>query len=497
MLGDPKQAYTWPDRNQNRLAFVAAKGSRFVDDTLLVGGSLYYRRYTNTNVSSNVNDDYDEADDAATSTNEAFNDRSTIDQQGWGAGVQLTKTFRADATTHQLAAGVTGDFGRTRFTQDAQTADFTADRSTVATGPFVVDTDADLHNDYLGAYVADTIALDPQWTLTLAGRYNRAKITIADRTGTDPALDGTHTYSRFSPAIGVNYHPSAALTAYAGYNEGMRAPTPIELTCADPDAPCRLPNQFLADPPLSKVVAKTVELGARGKLGAATTWAAAAYRTDLYDDIQFVASGSGATNAGYFQNVGRTRRQGVELIGAARAGDWSLDVRYAYIDATFQSSFVESSPNNSSANADGAIVVAPGDRIPGIPRNSVKLRVEYAPAERFAIGVNMVYASAQYAIGDENNQDKYGLLPAYTTFNLDARYDATPELSLFVNVVNLLDRRYQTFALLGSNVFTGPGNTFGLSQGIAPVAEQFRAPAMPLGVWVGVRYAFGTPASPN
>ena len=219
----------------------------------------------------------------------------------------------------------------------------------------------------------------------------------------------------------------------------MRAPTPIELTCADPEAPCKLPNQFLADPPLQKVVSKTFEAGARGNLGVASTWSAAVYRTELYDDIQFIASG-GAANAGYFQNVGQTRRQGVELGASTRVGDWSFDFRYSRVNATYRSTFVAFSPSNSSANEDGAIVVQPGDRIPGIPRDSVKLRVEFEPVERFAIGLNMLYASSQYALGDENNQDRNGPLPSYTVFNLDARYDVTPALRVVVNVANLFDR---------------------------------------------------------
>src|SRR5207302_3347000 len=150
-----------------------------------------------------------------------------------------------------------------------------------------------------------------------------------------------------NPAVGANYNPSPTLTAYAGYNEGMRAPTPIELTCADPTAPCKLPNQFLADPPLSKVVAKTIEGGARGKFGAATSWSLAVYRTDSYDDIAFIASGSGATNAGYFQNVGRTRREGIELNALTRVADWSLNLRYNHIDDTVRSTFPAATPTHS------------------------------------------------------------------------------------------------------------------------------------------------------
>ncbi len=387
-----------------------------------------------------------------------------------------------------------GDFGHTRFTQDTQPADFTADRGTNATGPFVVGTDADLRNDYIGVYVADTIALDPLWTLNVAGRYNHAKVSIADRSGSDAALDGTHAYARFSPAIGINYKPVKTLTAFAAYNEGMRAPTPIELTCADPEAPCKLPNQFLSDPPLDKVVSKTFEAGARGTLEGATTWSLAVYRTDLDDDIQFIASASGASNAGYFQNVGRTRRQGFEAALATRVGDFALEGRYSRIDATFRSTFSAASPNNSSADDDGAIVVTPGDRLPAISRDSLKLRIAYELPERLAVALNAVYASPQFALGDENNQDRNGQLPSHTVFNLDAYYDASPALRLFLNVDNLFDRRYQTLALLGANAFTGPGATFGPAQGLAPVPEQFRAPAAPRAAWIGVRYAFDAAA---
>ena len=73
------------------------------------------------------------------------------------------------------------------------------------------------------------------------------------------------------------------LTAFATYNEGMRVPTAMELTCADPTAPCKLPNAFLADPPLKKVVSRTAEIGARGRIGKIGHWSAALFQTRLFD----------------------------------------------------------------------------------------------------------------------------------------------------------------------------------------------------------------------
>ncbi|MDQ2963396.1 MAG: TonB-dependent receptor [Pseudomonadota bacterium] len=492
-LDTPRQAYTFPDRNENRLAFVTAKGSRFLGEGILLGGNAYYRRFRNTNVSSNVNDHFGGIDPASgPQLNQAINDRSAIDQKSWGLGLQMTMLRELGGRKNQFIAGISGDFGDTAFAQDSQIANFTPARDTVGSGGFIPEIDVGTTNRYVGVYFSDTLALAEQWTLTLSGRYNRAHVTVTDRSGTSPDLDGNFTFSRFNPAIGINFNPDPALTTYAAYSEGMRAPSPVELTCSDAAAPCKLPNIFLADPPLKKVVSKTVEAGARGKLGPDTQWAIAAYRTDLDDDIQFISSGAGAVNAGYFQNVGKTRRQGVELWGGTRFGALSVNVRYSHTEATFRSTFVAASPNNSTADANGAISVNPGNRIPGIPADSAKLRATYDFGDSVSIGASVVYASSQFARGDENNQDSHGRLPSYAVVDLDARYLATKDLEIFARVANLFDRRYQSVGVLGSNFFTGPNRTFGPALGIDPVAEQFRGVGAPRGIWVGMRYAFDT-----
>ena len=492
-LDTPTQAYTYPDVNQNRVAFWTAKGSHFLSDTLLLGGTAYYRHYQNDNFSSNVNTDYGGIDPGTgvAQTNEATNAQSFIDQKSWGAGLQLTCTDDLGGHRNQLVVGVSGDFGDTGFTQQSQTATFTSDRDTIGTGPLLPETDVGSSNRYLGAFFSDTLGLGEPWTLTLSGRYNYAHIGIGDRSGNDPALDSAYTFVRFNPAAGLNFNPSPRLTAYATYNQGMRAPTPIELTCANAAAPCQLPYVYLADPPLQKVVSHTVEAGARGRIEADLQWSGAIYRTDLQNDIQFIASGGSTGNVGYFQNVGPTRRQGIELMGSAQWGQLTLTLRYSYIDATYRSTFVAASANNSTADSGGAIVVHPGDRIPGIPANTAKLRAQWDGGERWALGASVVYASSQYAHGDENNQDIHGPVPGYVVASLDAQLKLTPELQLFANISNVFNRAYQNFGLLGANAFTGPGRTFGPALGIAPVNEQFRGLGSPRGFWIGLNYSFG------
>lgn len=488
-FSNTRQAYTYPDRNANRLGMLTLKGSHFIDQDWLLGGNLYYRAYRSQSLSSNVNSNFGESDPATglLSAVQATNDRMAIDQDGFGLGLQLTHQGQFAGKKNQLMIGAGADFGRTGFIQDAQDAQFNASRGTDPIGPFLQQTNAETSNRYYGLFAADTLTLDQRWTLNLSGRYNLARIRITDRSGGAPELNGDHSFSRFNPAIGLNFNPAPNLTVYAAYNEGMRAPTPIELTCADPNAPCKLPNNFLSDPALKKVVSKTIEVGARGKYGAAASWSAALYRTGLDDDIQFISSQGAGSNSGFFQNVGSTRRQGLELAGSGKWGRLAITAQYSYIDATYRSGFPMISPVNSSADATGSIAVMPGNRIPGIPRHSLKLRLDYAAGERLSIGGNILHAGATYARGDENNLDLRGAVPGYTVVNLDARFKLGKGLELFGRLNNLFDREYANFGLLGRDVFTGTGNSF---DGAHAVGEQFRGYGAPRGIWLGLRYGW-------
>lgn len=485
-LDDRTQAYTFPDTNENRLAMLSLKGSHNLSNDLVLGGNAYLRRYKNNNVSSNVNDNFGEVDPVTGAVDDvqALNDRSNLDQTSYGASGQLTVTTPLVGHKNQFVVGASADAGRARFKQDSQPANFDAVRGTVPTGDFEPETDADTRTSNAAVYAMNTFAIDDRWSLTASGRFNDARIKIRDESGSNPDLDGDHRFRRFNPAIGVTFNPIAGFTTYGSYNEGMRAPTAAELTCADPAAPCKLPNAFLADPPLKQVVAKTLEFGARGKSGD-TSWSAAIFRTDLSDDIQFVSSGGSTINAGFFQNVGKTRRQGLELTGATKWDHLSVVARYSFIDATFRTGYVENSPANSSADANGDIVVNPGSRIPSIPRQSVRVRVDYDVNGAVSFGANLVANSGSGLRGDENNRDVNGPVPGYAVLNLDGRWKISSKLELFGRIDNVFNAKYANFGVLGTNVFANPAKTFDPANG---VAEPFYGLGAPRGVWIGLRY---------
>ncbi len=139
------------------------------------------------------------------------------------------------------------------------------------------------------------------------------------------------------------------MNAYVGYSEGSRAATSIELGCADPDEPCKLPNAMAGDPPLDQVVTRTLDAGGRGEYRG-VNWSAGVFRAANRDDILFVTSDQ--TGFGYFRNFGETRRQGIELCAQSPAfGRVTLGAGYTYLDATFESEETVNGEGNSSNDA--------------------------------------------------------------------------------------------------------------------------------------------------
>ncbi|MFM0195233.1 TonB-dependent receptor [Paraburkholderia strydomiana] len=487
-LGNPKQPYTYPDQNLNTAGYLTLSGEHYFSDNVELSGNAYYRHFRNSNLSSNTNPNFGSiGDDGDVDTTQATNEKSVVSTESYGASLQLTLLGKLGGMENQFVAGVSADIANSRYTESSQDAVFTDSRATLGIGDFTQQTAAKTHNGNYGIYMQDTLSLTKQWSLTLAGRYNWADATIGDSSGLQPQLNGHHTFSRFNPAVGINWNPTSTFTAYATYNEGMRSPTAIELACADPAAPCSLPNDFVSDPALQPVISKTFEFGARGRVGQATTWSAAVYRTTLDNDIEFISSNGAASNRGFFQNVGRTRRQGFELSGRSQLGPLAVTASYSYIDATYRSAWTESSPSNSSADANGNIDVKPGDHLPGIPANTVKLQLDYAATAKWKVGANLTWRGGIYAQGDENNQDVNGKIAGYLLIDLDTSYQVTKQLQVFANITNLLDKRYASFGTLGENFFNGPNHTF---DGANPSNEQFVGPGAPRGFWVGLRYAW-------
>ena len=477
---DPRMAYTWPDAARNRLAALAFRGGVILGGGASLNGSAWLRDSRQGSVSSNVEADADEGDAAP-----AHEDDSRVRQRSRGAGLQYTRSGLLAGWRQQLTVGADALAGRVGYVRTTRDAQLNGDRSTTAFGPVQPQTDAASTVRQFGVFLSDEIEIDGRWTLSLSARHDRARVTLADRSGTAPELDGRHRYAGLNPALGLSFSPRPGFTAYASARQGMRVPTAIELACADPAQPCRLPNNFLADPPLRKVVSRTLELGVRGQEDGAWNWSLAAFRTDLRDDLQFVSSSGTALNAGYFQNLGKTRRQGLELGLGVRQGLLTLALRYSLLNATFRSPFEQSSPANPSADASGAVQVATGNRLPGLPRQALKLRLGLDAGAHWNLGLGLQARSSVFARGDENNANP--AVGGYALLRLDSRWVMGRGIALSLRIDNLLNRRHASFGILGTNVFTGTDQGFDRANARR---ELFRGNGPPRALNLELRYDF-------
>jgi outer membrane receptor protein involved in Fe transport len=293
---------------------------------------------------------------------------------------------------------------------------------------------------------------------------------------------------KLNPAAGVSYTPAGAPGFYAGFSQGNRPPSPVELGCADPNSPCHLPNAMTSDPPLKQVVSRTLEVGARARTASGLRWNATLFRTMNYDDILFVSS---SASSGFFTNFGKTRRQGLEAALERSEGKFSWALNYSLIDATYQSSAVLFSQANSTADANGDIQVSPGNRMPGIARHHLNAAANYDLTDRTTVGAGAVAVSRQFARGNDNNQHQpdgvnflgAGEIPGYAILNLNLDYKLDRGWRVFAKLANVFDRRYTSAGALQQNFFPG-GN---LAAPGAQVNETFYAPGAPRALWVGIQ----------
>jgi outer membrane receptor protein involved in Fe transport len=566
---DYSSVYTKPDETDNRSVLLNVTTHRTLSDRLSFTGNGYFRDISTSTFNGDINEEsLDQAlyqpgaaeqaallaagyitapvvganaantpfpylrcvgnvllvDEPSEKCNGLIN-RTETDQKNGGFSAQVTRRDTGSRRRNQFTAGAAYDRSTVGFIQSTELGYLNPDRSVTGTGAFgdgVTGGDADgepfdTRVNLDGAintwsvFATDTLSLNERWHITLSGRFNRTSVHNTDliTPGGEPgSLDGDHVFSRFNPAVGVTYNTSSALNLYAGYSEGSRAATSIELGCADPEQPCKLPNAMAGDPPLDQVVTRTTELGVRGKV-AGVSWHGGFFHAGNDDDILFVMSDQ--TGFGYFRNFGETRRQGIELGLNGQRGRVSFGAGYTFLDATFQSEeTVNGESNGSNEEAEegepgleGTIEIEAGDRMPFIPRHMIKVFADVQITNAFAIDVDLVGVSGSFARGNENNLHEpdgtyylgEGTSPGYAVVNLGGRYSVTRWLQVIGQINNLFDRQYYTGAQLGPLGFTDTGAF--VARPLPPINGEFPvrhstfyAPGAPIRGWIGTRFTF-------
>lgn len=507
---DRHAVFTYPDTTLNRQVNLAGRSNLDLSDTMSLQSSVYLRQTSHRSLNGDTTN-FGACQTVAPATQlcsdpGGTNEKALVDAQGnvvaatangsgalnrsvtealsFGATMQLSLDRPLFDHRNSLIMGVAEDEGHTRYRSQSEIGSLLSDRRVTGGGIVLGSSDymTDLRslNRYWGFYVTDSFNLTESLTLTVAGRHNLASVVLHDRYGS--ALNGSHDFERFNGAGGLAWQITPALTAFAGYGEANRAPTAAELSCADPNQPCRFPNAFLSDPALRQVVSRSVETGFRGQSIAADkswshAWSLAGFATQNQDDIIFVASGQ-TTGTGYFRNAGRTQRVGIEAASTGKAGPFGWFANYALVRATFENDLTLRSPNNPGADASGNIFVHRGSPMAGIPQHALKLGGNYAVTDDWQLGLDTAMFSSRRLRGDEAGLGRR--LAGYAVVNAESEYRLTEFASVFLRAENLLDRRYESFGLYGD-----PSSVPG-----AGTDNQFRTPGAPRSFWLGARARF-------
>jgi outer membrane receptor protein involved in Fe transport len=484
MAMDRRAIFTHPDRTQNDLLMISVQGeSRFDDSTQLSWNA--YSRDSEIDSLNGDDSDFDSCEElvnlglvcsmeldsssetvaldqdfipipASSATLGATENMSHTNQKSAGANIQFAREWTAGTSRrNHFLAGAGVDIGDATFFSALELGTLNSSRRAVGSGLLVQSefTGLETTTSSYNAYIMNSYSPNNRTSFLFSGLYSHVDIELVD---------------------GVTHTLAEGAQAFASYSEGSRVPSPVELTCADPDDPCRLPNAFLADPPLQQVVTRTLELGLRGEIGE-SAWQLVYFRSVNSDDILFISAGQ-VPSQGYFDNIGDTIRKGVELSLRGAIGErstWFLN--YTRVQAVFGEDFSVASPNHP-ANVNGAIDVARGDRLPGIPETIAKAGVEIDVTARLTMGSNAVYTSDRILRGDEANL----LMPASggTTVDLFGEFEINSKVLFFFRVDNLLDKAYETFGVLGD-----AEDVLGDEYDDA----RFLTPAAPRGAWIGFR----------
>src|SRR5262245_18946925 len=515
--------YTWPQTINQQLAFGQATGTWKPTDTFAVQGVGYYRAYWQGRIDGNGTDaqpcdpagplpgqlcigDGDTPINKSVATPNTLPptaalgelDRKWTTTGTYGGTLQATSTGRVFDHDNHLVVGISLDRGNTQFTAGSELGTLSGDLFVTGTGVFIDQPAAGLSpvsllakNTYTGIYATNTIDLTSEVSVTAGARFNVAQINLRDETGTSPLLTSSNHFDRLNPVVGATYKFLPNVTAYAGYSEANRAPTPLELGCSDPLHPCMIDNFLISDPPLKQVISHTYEAGLRGNFGADAktgrmTWGLGVFRIGTRDDIINVASAL-VPMFGYFQNAAMTRRQGIEARVNYDFDRWRTYANYTFIDATYQTAMVLESPNNPAAGPEGTIRVVPGDHIPALPSQRFKAGAEYQITDAWTLGADLNVIGSQYLLHDDTNQNPK--VPAYWVVNLHTSYQVASNIQVFGLVQNLFNQHYYSVGTFFNNAGFNT-NTFGAPPFLALSDPRTFVPGMPFAAYAGVRVTF-------
>jgi iron complex outermembrane recepter protein len=265
------------------------------------------------------------------------------------------------------------------------------------------------------------------WALTLGARSGRLAVRSVDAYLSNGDDSGALHYTYTVPVVALQWRASPRLNLYVSRGRGHETPTLTELAYR-PDGSAGFNDA------LRPQRSRQVELGAKWRDGGLAV-DAALFRADTRDEIGIATNAGGRST---FTNVGRTRREGVELAATWQiAPAWRTQAALTWLVATYTDGFLTCAGVPCTAPT---VPVAAGNRIAGTMRKSTFAELAWRVAPATEVGAEL-RGQGGMMVNDVNSDATRGtwVSALRATHRVPA---GTGTLDLLLRVDNLTDRRY-------------------------------------------------------
>lgn len=237
----------------------------------------------------------------------------------------------------------------------------------------------------------------------------------------------TFEYDAVLPNIGASYEFLPNHRVFASYAKGFAAPRTDNLYSVG------LINGQLAFPDVQPEESQNYDLGyrfnARGLL---------IYGTIFHNEFtnRIVSSFDPELGFSVDRNVGAVHFDGLDFqIGWTPLEQLRLSAFASFLNAELQ--------DDTPTNREGGVTPTKGKKLVEVPDHTFGGRASFRPTENLRFGIQFKFVDSRFT-NDLNTEE----FPAYTLWDLDARYDLDrfgpifEESWLQLNVLNLFDERY-------------------------------------------------------
>ena len=282
----------------------------------------------------------------------------------------------------------------------------------------------------LGLFIENQTELTEDWLLSLGLRHDTVRLSVDDHFLRDGDDSGKRNLRDLNYSVGLSYRLDPYHTVYARVATSFETPTVSEL--ANPNGGGGFNSSLEPAEALNK------EIGFKGET-AHWRYEAVVYRIDTRDElVPYYPTSDRAFN----RNAGSTRRDGLEISLRWQPDEhWQLTTAYSLNDYSYRSFKYE--------EANGAQVVYDGNRLPGIPVQSLFGELSYSRDNWYA-RLNTSVFDRQYA--DSGNTARVG---GYALVNLRLGMQLkgwAENVEPYVGLDNLTDRRYYDNLRINDNV---------------------------------------------